>query len=310
MNYFEHSYYNRNLKRNEDSQINSQITKIKNKNYKSKYGIVVDSNKSLEYNQLKNDLLEYEKITKNEELEGIFGTQKDSDDKSTFCLKNSKKNKKEFSFVDFFRYPSLRKKFFSLCFIWLTSSGSYYGLSINIKNLAGDVYLNGIFNYFFEIIIYIVAGYLINIKYFGRKKIMIFFYLISIIGFVEYISFNFSDKIINIILFSSRLAVAANYVILFTYTFEIYPSPARGRGFGLNSAVSKFTPVIFPILMEILPKIIFYIYLLINSICLILLIVFIPETLGKPLKELIEEQENEENLNEKEVNVADGRTTL
>lgn len=204
--------------------------------------------------------------------------------------KNKLKNKK-FTMLDFFKYRSIRYKFLSLCFIWMTSSGCYYGLSINLKNLAGDVYMNGIMNYLFEIIIYIVSGYLINLKYFGRKNTMIIFYLISNVGFILYIYFKFDATITNFILFAARLGVAANYVILFTYTLEILPSPARAKGFGVNNAVSKISPVIFPVLLEIFPKAIFYVFLIMNLICLVLLIFFLPETLGQPLKELIEEDE-------------------
>jgi len=204
---------------------------------------------------------------------------------------NNIKNK-NFSVLDLFRYASIRYKFLSLCFIWLTASGSYYGLSINIKNLSGDLYYNGIINYAFEIMSYYFTGYLINRKFFGRKNTLCIFYFISIIGLILYIFYKFDDAVTNFILFIVRLCIASNYIILFTYTLEIYPSPARARGFGINNAVCKFTPVIFPILIEIIPKVIFYIYLLMNLCCFLLLIVFLPETLGKPLKELIEEEEN------------------
>jgi len=208
-----------------------------------------------------------------------------------FNLNDKNSDKKEFSIIDFFRYASIRYKFLSLCFLWLTSSGSYYGLSINIKNLSGDVYFNGMVNYAFEILIYIISAYMINLKIFGRKITMAIFYSIANTGLILYLFFSLNEAITNLVLFIVRLCVAANYVILFTYTLEIYPSPARARGFGINNAVCKLTPVIFPLLLEIFPKIIFYIYLLMNLICLLILLAVIPETLGKPLREAIEEDD-------------------
>lgn len=219
-----------------------------------------------------------------------------------FILDKTNHKKKRFTILDFFRYASIRYKFLSLCFIWLTSSGSYYGLSINIKNLSGDVYFNGIVNYSFEIVIYIISGYLINQKIFGRKKTMIVYYVIANIGLTLYVFVSLDQAVTNLVLFIVRLCLAANYIILFTYTLEIYPSPARARGFGINNAVSKLTPVIFPVLMEVLPNIIFYIYLLLNLICLIILIVAIPETHGKPLKETIEEEEDDFEKSRKDFN--------
>jgi len=253
----------------------------------------------------KNEIKTNSNVNKIENIEETYFQKKlknvDFEEKN--CSVNNKsdnlKKVKGFSISDFFRYASIRYKFLSLCFIWLTSSGSYYGLSINIKNLDGDLYFNGIVNYGAEIIIYIVAGYLINIKLFGRKNTMLIFYAVANIGLIFYIFFSFNESVTNLLLFIVRLCLAANYIIIFTYTLEIYPSPARARGFGINTAVSKLTPVIFPILIEIFPKIIFYIYLLMNLICFVILIVVIPETLGKPLKENIDEEDINNSDNKK-----------
>ncbi len=200
-------------------------------------------------------------------------------------------NKKCFSFLDFFKYASIRYKFLSLCFIWFTSSGTYYGLSINIKNLNGDFYINSIINYSFEILIYMISGWMTNLKFFGRKTTLGLFYLLANTGMIMYIFFQFEQTFTNFLLFTIRLCIAANYGIIYTYTLEVYPSPARARGFAINSLLSEFSSVIFPILIEILPGNVFYIFLMINLICLLLLLIILPETYGKLLRELIEEED-------------------
>ena len=74
-------------------------------------------------------------------------------------------------------FPKLRVRFFCLFLIWTINSGSYYGLTLNVKNLGGNFYINLLINALMEIpaislIIFAVAKF--NI---GRRKILIFSYL-------------------------------------------------------------------------------------------------------------------------------------
>ena len=74
-------------------------------------------------------------------------------------------------------FPKLRVRFLCLFLIWTINSGSYYGLTLNVKNLGGNFYINLLINALMEIpaislIIFAVAKF--NI---GRRKILIFSYL-------------------------------------------------------------------------------------------------------------------------------------
>lgn len=204
-----------------------------------------------------------------------------------------KKQKRTFTIVDLVRYPSIRSKFLSLCFIWLSSAGSYYGLSINLKNLAGDLYFNSIVNYIFEIAFNIMGGYMISIRILGRKRTMMFYYSMCLTCLFIHILFKTSGQFDNIVLSIIRLSVSANFIILYTYTIEIYPSPVRAKGFGVNSGLARLAPALFPFLIEIWPQRIFLVYLFMNITCFILLLVNIPETLGRPLQETIPELKKE-----------------
>ncbi len=277
------------------NKTNNTLSNSPNKNYLSSEYDTDEANKNQLINtnsksNKKDSILLKDEVKINKENMSNFDDDLSSENFKMNLIDNNNK-KKSFSVIDFFKYPSIRYKFLSLCFIWLTSSGTYYGLSINIKNLNGDFYVNSVINYSFEILIYIISGWMINIKFFGRKKSMCLFYLFANIGLIMYIFFEFEETFTNFLLFTVRLCIAANYVIIFTFSLETYPSPARARGFGINNSVSKFTPVIFPVLIEILPGIIFYIYLIMNLICFLLLLIILPETYGKPLRELIEEED-------------------
>jgi OCT family organic cation transporter-like MFS transporter 4/5 len=207
------------------------------------------------------------------------------------------KDKIDNSFFDLIKYPSIRTKFISLCFLWFSCTGCYYGLDINIKNLNGDLYFHYILNYSFDAFIYFIAGFLSNIKFMGRKYTMVLFYLISTVGFILHCFISLSSNVGNMVLLISRMCVSGNYVILYIYTIELYPSPVRAIGFGINNGLAKIAPIIIPFALVEFPKVIFFVYLLMNLICLVLVLFFLPETLGKPLKEIIDECiEDKENL--------------
>lgn len=51
-------------------------------------------------------------------------------------------SKGRFSYLDFFRDSQLRRKTLLLMGIWFSWAIVYFGISYNIKNLRGDIYLN------------------------------------------------------------------------------------------------------------------------------------------------------------------------
>lgn len=222
----------------------------------------------------------------------------DSKASSTSLLDNEvseeyhkKEQRKNFTFFDFFKYKSIRSKFLTFCLILSTISGCYYGLSINIKNLSGDIYTNAIINYSLDIFVYIFAAPLTNVKFLGRKKTTGIFLMLSTIGFLMYLILDISDNYRNVILFGTRFAVSALYSTIGIFILETYPTPARALGYGINQTTSKIIPVITPVFIELFPKGIFLGYLIANFSSLILLIFVLDETIGKPLKEVIEEEE-------------------
>lgn len=229
----------------------------------------------------KNAILVYDENTKIQEL---------NSGEDNF---NKKKEKKIFNFFDFFRYKSIRCKFLTWCFIYSTVSGCYYGLSINIKNLSGDIYENAIINYSLEILVYILEAHLSNNKFLGRKKTCGMFFIFANLGFFMFLVFDFNEKNKNFILYGTRFVISGLYSSIGTFTLETYPTPARALGYGINNSVSKFVPVITPVIIEVFPIGIFWGYLSAVFISFLLLVFILEETIGKPLKEVIEEEEIE-----------------
>jgi len=204
-------------------------------------------------------------------------------------LKNIEKNKTD-SFFDLLIYKKLRLRFLIACFLWFSTSGIYYGLSINIKNLPGDIYTNGIFIYFAEIFSYIISGYIIETSL-GRIYSMILFESISFIGYMIIYLFKIRSYWQTIISFIARFAISAIYNIIYTYSVEIYPTTLRAKGFGTNSLCARFGGILFPMLIEFFAEGVELFFLSLNIISIIL-ISFLPETQGKTLKDEVDHKED------------------
>ena len=195
---------------------------------------------------------------------------------------------KTHGFCSLLTYESQRYKFLILCFIWFAVSGTYYGLSINIKNLPGNIYLNGILIYISEIFAYLLSGFMSNVNFLGRKNTMIGFFIISLAVYLSLIIFQIHDYFQTILSFIGRFAITGVYNIIYIYSTEIYPTPIRSMGFGTNSVCARIGGMTFPLLIELLSESVNYLFALVNVISIIL-VFFLPETLGKPLENSIPE---------------------
>lgn len=201
-------------------------------------------------------------------------------------LKKADKPSASASYWDLITHRNLRNRFLIACYLWFSTSGIYYGLSINIKNLPGDIYTNGIFIYFAEIFSYIVSGWIIE-TFLGRKYSMIAFETLSLFGYMFIYLFHITSYWQTIISFIARFSISAVYNIIYTYSIEIYPTTLRAKGFGSNSLCARIGGIIFPLFIEFFAEHVTIFFLTLNLLAIIL-IIFLPETLGKSLKDEID----------------------
>ena len=213
-------------------------------------------------------------------------------------LQNENNNKKfrnneDYNWFTLIKYPSIRYKFLILCFLGFCISGSYNGVSISIKNLPGNVFFTGVIFYFFEVVICVVCGYIINIPNFGRKGTILTFYLICFFSFITFLLFNVTDFGKISIVFVCKLTISGIFDILYTYFLENYPTSIRAIGFGINTSFDNIGGAVFPIIIEILnEKELFSLLAFLNAIQFFLML-FMPETCGVELPETILEVEEE-----------------
>jgi MFS family permease len=202
-------------------------------------------------------------------------------------LKNSLKNH---SIWSLFKFPSVRKIFLIMCFLWMSTAGTYYGITIYLKNLPGDIYQNGIYIYIIELAAYFISSWAIERKILGRKKSFLGFQALVLLGCILILALVFGAEsyLETIFAFIVWFGLSALFNIIFTYSSEVYPTVVKAKGFGVNSVFARVSNIIFPMIVELLEERIIILFAVLSLIAFIL-VFFLPETLGKPPQNNIKE---------------------
>ena len=202
---------------------------------------------------------------------------------------NSKKNKIKLTAFSSLKYPSLRYKFLILCILWFGTRTTSNSIALSSKALPGNYYFNIIFLFIFESSAYYVSGILINIKSLGRKGTLWSQYFIISISFLLLSFVKLSNSLELGLSYVIRFCAAAIELVFYTYTLEVYPTPIRSVNFGMNVTFGNIGSILAPLFYEYLQSWLFLFIFAIFSIFHAILLLFLPETVGRPMIESIEE---------------------
>ena len=245
---------------------------------------------------------EEEEIEEKEENKEEDENEKNDDDQENNILyekrnqseplvqKSERKSKiQDINIWSLFKYKSIRYKFLILNMLWVGTRAVFNGIAISSKSFPGNFYFNIIILYIVESISCALTGITIDIKKLGRKgNLWIMYFLIT--GALLLLAFIDLDETIELSLnFLSRFCAAGIDVIYYTYSIEIYPTLVRSVAFGVNATFGNGGSIIAPLLLEYLD---YWLFLFVFAIvCFInsFLLFFLPETVGKPMIETIEE---------------------
>lgn len=251
---------------------------------------------------------EFEEKIKDKEFDKLLRKNKDRESIKIIEIKY------KYSYSALFKYPSIRYKFLIFSFMFMSSNILANSIVINTKSMSGNMYLNIISLYLVEIIGSISSGFIINIPKLGRKKSILLFYLGIIFGFIIYLlfyNFEFSSWSLLGAMIIIRYSITGVFNTFYIFFMESYPTPLRSLGFGLNSTCGNIAGIIGPMMIEFISiNILYPIFLF---ICLIncSLTYYLEETIGKPMKETIEEFDdfNEINSNKNKLIPEDDKDT-
>ncbi len=196
-------------------------------------------------------------------------------------------------FKKLLKYPSQRSIFLIQCYSWFSVTGIYYCISIFIKLIPGDVFINAILLYSIELSGYLFCVILLNYFNAKRKKTIYFFLFISILSTLLLI-FHKNIPMLNTLylILLLRFGISGAYNINFLYSTEVYPTTVRLTGFGINCNMGCFSAVILPLVLEIYIEEKIFLYFLIMLIGCFILQIFLPE-INNILPNIIPEEVDE-----------------
>jgi MFS family permease len=191
--------------------------------------------------------------------------------------------------ISLIKYSSIRYKFIILCYCWFTACGIYNGISVASKNLEGNFYLIQIGLFIAESIAYFISGILMEIKFLGRKRTIWGGFFITIGCLLVLALISIPTLLYFFLDLLSRFCISAVHTIFYTYSLEIYPTPVRTIGFGINATFGQIGGIVFPMLVELFEEYLCFLgYSCLIGVAVFLLF-FLKETVGLPMKETIDE---------------------
>ncbi|PIC41350.1 hypothetical protein B9Z55_008798 [Caenorhabditis nigoni] len=198
--------------------------------------------------------------------------------------------------ADLFKTPELRKRTLVVFFLWPVISMVYYGMAMKANVLGGDIYINFIFAAFVEIPALFIVYLLID--RIGRRYILAGGLFIA--GACLLINWIMGDNV-QLWMAITQMAVTKGsitgvYAAVYTYSPELFPTVIRNTAMGFCSTIARVGAIaasyISMWIAEQFGKVFMIIPFGIMAVsAAILTIVFLPETMGKPLPESIEEIE-------------------
>ncbi|CAE1142049.1 unnamed protein product [Acanthosepion pharaonis] len=206
-----------------------------------------------------------------------------------------------------FTVRDLLKRTLIMMFAWVTVIFVYYGLTLNLGVLAGNVYLNLFLNSLFEISVILFAVFFVD--RFGRRKLTLSFMVASgITGILTLFPYLYASKdqywIITALTTFSRMCIAGAISVICLYTCELYPTCIRNSSVGILAGFARFGGVLSPYIMNLstlapgrvgksLPLMLMGITCFVSGI----LLIFLPETTNKPMQDTLDEVTNNKHTN-------------
>ncbi|XP_048258453.1 organic cation transporter protein-like [Haliotis rufescens] len=191
---------------------------------------------------------------------------------------------------------------FILFFHWAVCSLTYYGLTLNVTNLSGNVITNFVLSALVE-----VAGYLLTLFLLdrvGRKWLHCGFFLgggLACLATIFPVLYAGEDAKWTLVLLSliGKMGASGAFATVYIYTAELFPTPVRNVGLGAGSMCSRLGGVISPYIVDLgilveggfgeaLPLMVFGGAAVLAGV----LTFFLPETLNQDLPETIEDAKN------------------
>ncbi|XP_046556209.1 organic cation transporter protein-like isoform X1 [Haliotis rubra] len=188
-----------------------------------------------------------------------------------------------------------------ICYNWFAVGMGFFGLSMNVTNLSGNIYLNFFLFIVAEALAYISCFFLMD--HVGRKVLLCISLSLTgtacILPLIPVLVADTPEKwAINTLAIIGNMCASAAMCTVYTFTAELMPTTSRTFGMSMSSICCRVGSLLSPYIVDltmyisgrfgqILPMLIF------GGITILaaLLSLLLPETLNKKLPETIKEAE-------------------
>ncbi|KAM8758282.1 solute carrier family 22 member 13-like isoform 1-T1 [Rhynchonycteris naso] len=196
--------------------------------------------------------------------------------------------------LDLFRHPQLRKVTLILFCVWFVDSLGYFGLSLQVGDFGVDIYLTQLIFGIVEVPARSCSTFMM--QWFGRRWSQLGTLVLGGLMCIAIIFVPADLPIVSTVLaIIGKFATASGFTISYVYSAELFPTVIRQTGMGLVAIFSRVAGILTPLVMlldhyhEAIPMVI-YGSLPIGAG---LLCALLPETRGQPMKDTIEDLEQE-----------------
>lgn len=200
----------------------------------------------------------------------------------------------KYNCTDLFKTPNLRKKTLLVTYIWFVNALVYNGLTYNISNLPVSDHISFIINGAVELPAYLLVWPLLDTV--GRRWALVSpmflagFACVSTI-FVPAPADN--PWFVSAMAYVGKFGIAASFAVIYVFASELYPTVVRGVGMGMSSMVAGSGLILGPHLIRLgdINRVLPLLIMGLLSVSAAIASFFLPETLGLPVPQTIEEAE-------------------
>lgn len=206
---------------------------------------------------------------------------------------------KRFSVFDLFTSGKfLAMTSVTICFSFICVVMAYYGLSYGAGDLPGDIFVNNVINGAVEVAAYVASFFLLNVL--GRRMLTagpLLFSGVCMIGgmlLVQFVGGAWTHETFRWLMFAGKFGVSGTFAVIWIYSAELFPTEVRTNALAMGSMAGRIGGIISPFINNFHTSIPWLPATIFGSACLLggMALLTLPETLGRPLMNTVEEANN------------------
>ncbi|XP_028277141.1 solute carrier family 22 member 6 [Parambassis ranga] len=197
-----------------------------------------------------------------------------------------------YSVLDLFRTPRMRTMTICVSAVWLSTSFAYYGLSMDLQKFGVDIYLIQVIFGAVDIPAKVVIT--VSMSFVGRRPSQCGALIIAGVTILINLLVPYDKQTVRTCLaVVGKGCLAASFNCCYLYCGELYPTIIRQNGMGWASMMARVGAMVAPMVLLTgdyipwLPGLIYGGAPILSGVAAI----FLPETLGSPLPDTIQDVE-------------------